>query len=442
VVEFVNDQQSNACLVRRVSDPPTGLVFLGGDHCRQSLARLSHFSAGKNIALAYSLPHDAHRQRVTAHPITVLEARSRAERHEFIKFQWQIYKNDPAWVPPLLVERKAFLDREKHPFYKHGDAALFLAKRNGEIVGRIMASDDPNYNALHQSNVGCFGLFESIDDVDVAKALFDTAADWLRRRGRSEIMGPIDYSTNYVCGLLIDGFEHPPTLLTAHNPPYYARLIETCGFQKEKDWYAWWFSKYPEPAARLRKIAETRARKEKIIIRPIDLKKIDEEGQKIRTVYNQAWEKNWGFVPFTEAEAEHMAHELKPLIVPGATLIAEIGERPIGFVIGVPDVNVALRKINGRLTRFGLPIGLIKLLYYLKKTKTGRLIALGVVQEYRRSGIAEMLVLRLMDEAFRRGFTGELSMTLEDNVMVNRFIEAMGAAKYKTYRIYRRPIAS
>jgi ribosomal protein S18 acetylase RimI-like enzyme len=379
---------------------------------------------------------------VTAHPLTVLEVRSRAERNQFIKFPWRIYENDSAWVPPLITERKAFLDRRKHPFYKHGDAALFLAKRNNEIVGRIMASDDPNYNALHQSNVGCFGLFESIDDVDVAKVLFRAANDWLLARGRSDVIGPIDYSTNYVCGLLIDGFEHPPTLLTAHNPSYYARLIEACDFQKEKDWYAWWFSKYPEPAARLRKIAEARARNEKVTIRPIDTKKIDEEGKRIRTVYNQAWQKNWGFVPFTEAEAEHMAHELKPLIVPGATLIAEIGERPIGFVIGVPDVNVALRKINGRLTTFGLPIGLIKLLFYLKKTKTGRLIALGVVQEYRRSGIAEMLVLRLMDEAFRRGFTGELSMTLEDNVMVNRFIEAMGASKYKTYRIYRRPITS
>ncbi len=173
---------------------------------------------------------------MTAPPLSVVEVCSRAERDRFIKFPWRIYKNDPAWVPPLIVERKAFLDRNKHPFYQHGDAALFLAKRNDEIVGRIMASDDPNYNALHRSNVGCFGLFESIDDVDVARALLDAATDWLRHRGRSEIMGPIDYSTNYVCGLLIDGLKHPPTLLTAHNPPYYARLIEACGFEREKDW--------------------------------------------------------------------------------------------------------------------------------------------------------------------------------------------------------------
>src|SRR5262249_25159966 len=167
---------------------------------------------------------------------------------------------DPAWVPPLIIERKAFLDRARHPFYQHGDAALFLARRDGEIVGRIAASDDPRYNALHQSNVGCFGLFESIDDVDVARTLFDAAADWLRKRGRSEIIAPVDYSTNYVCGLLIDGFEHRPTLLTAHNPPYYAQLIESNGFEKEVDWYAWWFDPKNAPVARLRRLVERRTR--------------------------------------------------------------------------------------------------------------------------------------------------------------------------------------
>ena len=168
--------------------------------------------------------------------IEVSEVTSRRERDDFIKFQWQIYANDPAWVPPLIIERKAFLDRKRHPFYRHGQAALFIALKNGKIVGRIMASDDPNYNSLHKTNVGCFGLFESFDDGNVAAALFDAAASWLRKKGRNEIMGPIDYSTNYVCALLIDGFEFPPTVLTAHNPPYYRQLIEGCGFTKAKDW--------------------------------------------------------------------------------------------------------------------------------------------------------------------------------------------------------------
>jgi hypothetical protein len=372
--------------------------------------------------------------------IEISKVESKRDQNAFIKFPWRIYRNDPAWVPPLIIERKAFLDRKRHPFYRHGDAILFLARRGGDIVGRIMASDDPNYNSLHQVNVGCFGLFECIDDPEVAEALFAAAGNWLRRKGRSEIMGPIDYSTNYVCGLLIDGFEHPPTLLTAHNPPYYARLIEDAGFTKTKDWYAWWFSEYPAPFDRLQKIATARAKKQGTVIRPINLKDLAGEGQRIRTIYNQAWQKNWGFVPFTEAEADHMAKEMKPLLVPAATLIAEIGDAPVAFVISVPDINVALRHINGRLTWFGLPIGLVKLFYYRTKIRTGRLIALGVVEKYRRAGIAEMLVLRVMDESFKRGFTGELSMTLEDNVMVNRFIESMGAAKYKTYRIYSRSL--
>ena len=373
--------------------------------------------------------------------IEVTEVRTRRDRDAFIKFQWSIYRNDPAWVPPLLIERKQFLNRKKHPFYQHGDAALFLARRNGEIVGRIMASDDPNYNSLHQANVGCFGLFECVDDHEVAAALFAAAENWVRRKGRTEIMGPIDYSTNYVCALLIDGFQYPPTILTSHNPPYYAGLIEGCGFTKAKDWYAWWFSEYTEPVERLRKIAVARAGRQGVTIRPINLKAVVEESQRIRTIYNQAWKKNWGFVPFTEAEIVHMAKEMKPLIVPGGTLIAEIGNEPVAFVIAVPDINVAFRQINGRLTWFGLPIGLIKLLYYYRfKTRTGRLIALGVIEKYRRAAIAEMLVLQVMDESFKRGITGELSMTLEDNVMVNRFIEAVGAKRYKTFRIYRRSL--
>ncbi|MFZ3374031.1 MAG: GNAT family N-acetyltransferase [Chthoniobacterales bacterium] len=370
--------------------------------------------------------------------IEVSPVNTRKERDAFIKFPWRIYENDPAWVPPLILERKAFLDRKRHSFYRHGDAALFLAWQNSEIVGRITASDDPNYNSLHQTNVGCFGLFECIDNREVAAALFEAASDWLRARGRNEIMGPIDYSTNYVCGLLIDGFEHPPTILTSHNPAYYAPLIESCGFTKAKDWYAWWFSEFPKAAERLRKIAVARAGRYGVTIRPVNLRKIEDESRRLRTVYNQAWEKNWGFVPFTQDEFDYMAREMKPLIVPEGTLLAEIGDKPIGFVIAVPDINAALRRINGRLTRFGFPIGLIKLLYYKAKIRTARLVALGVVEKYRRAGIAETLVLRVMDEAFKRGFTGELSMTLEDNFMVNRFIEALGAAKYKTYRIYSR----
>ena len=374
--------------------------------------------------------------------VKIAQVISRADRDAFIKFAWRIYQNDSAWVAPLLLERKEFLDRKKHPFFEHGDAALFLARVGGEIVGRIMASDDPRYNSLHQSNVGCFGLFESVDDASVAAALFDAAADWLRNKGRDEMMGPIDYSTNYVCGLLVEGFEFPPTLLTAHNPPYYESFMEGSGFRKVTDFYAWWFSEPAEAAARLRRLAASVKRRHSATIRPGDLKDFRAEAGRLREIYNEAWKDNWGFVPFSEKEFEFLAKELKHLVVPEFTLIAEVGAEPVGFILCVPDINVALRKINGRLTSCGLPIGLAKLLYHKSRIRTARLIALGVKPKYRRGGIAEMLVLRIIEDAMLgRGFSGELSMTLEDNHLINRFLTAIGAKKYKTYRIYQRRIS-
>jgi ribosomal protein S18 acetylase RimI-like enzyme len=374
--------------------------------------------------------------------IEVSPVNTRKERDAFIKFPWRIYRNDPAWVPPLILERKAFLDRKRHPFYQHGDAALFLARQNGEIAGRIMASDDPNYNALHQTNVGCFGLFECVNDRAVAAELFEVATKWLHAKGRSEIMGPIDYSTNYVCGLLVEGFEFPPTLLTSHNPPYYAALIEGLGFAKTMDFYAWWFSEPEHAATRLRLLATALRKRHSVTIRPANFKNIQAESRRLREIYNDAWKENWGFVPFTEKEFEFMAKELKQLVVPEFTLIAEVGGEPIGFILCVPDINVAFRKINGRLTSYGIPIGLAKLLYYKSRIRTARLIALGVKPKYRRGGIAEMLVLRIIEDAMiKRGFTGELSMTLENNHLINRFLAAIGARKYKTYRIYRCSLA-
>ena len=217
--------------------------------------------------------------------------------------------------------------------------------------------------------------------------------------------------------------------------------LESCGFSKVIDFYAWWFSDPSQAVARLHRLTGKFAKRNPATIREGDVKNIRLEGQRLREIYNQAWAKNWGFVPFTEAEVEHMTRELKPIVIPEWTLFAEVGDRPVGFILGVPDINVALRKINGRLMRFGLPIGLAKLLYYKGKIKTARLIALGVIEEYRRAGIAEMLVLRVMEEGMiKRGFTGELSMTLEDNFMINRFLAAIGATRYKTFRIYRRSL--
>jgi GNAT superfamily N-acetyltransferase len=375
--------------------------------------------------------------------IEITKVQSKADLNAFIKFPWRIYQNDPVWVPPLLIERKEFFDREKHPFFEHGQAEFFLARRGAEIVGRIAASDDPKYNALHGSNVGCFGMFESIDDQTVANALFGAAANWLRARGRDEIMGPIDYSTNYLCALLIDGFEHPPMLLTSHNPSYYSGLIEGWGLSKVMDFFAWWFAHPANAAARLRRLAGAlKKRSEKVTLRQINLRDIAGEAGRIRAIYNQAWSKNWGFVPFSEKEFAYMTKEMKPLLLPDLVWLAEIGSEPVGFILCVPDINVALKKVDGRLTTFGLPIGLAKLLYHKGRIKTVRLVALGVVPKFRRHGIAEMLVLQIIENAMlKRGFIGECSLILENNVMMNRFLEAIGAEKYKTYRVYRRSLA-
>ena len=381
------------------------------------------------------------RQEVLVPQIEVTQVRSRAERDAFIKFPWRIYADDDVWVPPLIIERKEFLDRKKHPFYQHGDAALFLARSGGEIVGRIMASEDPNYNALHQSKVGCFGLFESIDDPAVSAALFEAASGWLRARGLTEIMGPIDYSTNYMCGLLVRGFAHPPMILTSHNPPYYADLIEGWGFTKAMDLFAWWFANPARAEKRLRRLASALKNRQLPTIRPVNLGEIGAESRRLRELYNEAWQNNWGYVPFTPAEFDYMTKELKPLVIPDLTLIAEVDGEPAGFILCVPDINAALRHVNGRLMRFGLPIGLIKLLYHKRRLRRMRLVALGVVPKFRRSGVAEMLVLQIIENGMlQRGFFGECSLTLENNHMINRFMDAIAAENYKTYRIYHRPL--
>jgi GNAT superfamily N-acetyltransferase len=373
--------------------------------------------------------------------IEVSEVTSRRERDAFIKFQWQIYANDSVWVPPLIIERKRFLDRKRHPFYRHGDAALFLVRKNGEIAGRIMASDDPNYNSLHQTKVGCFGLFECIDDPDVAAALFDAAATWLHEKGRTEMMGPIDYSTNYTCGLLVQGFEHPPTLLTTHNPPYYERLIHGCGFSKVIDFFAWWFSDPSAATARLRKMAARLEQRARFTIRRANLRNLEAEAANFLRIYDEAWKDNWGFVPFTEAEFDYMAQEMKPILRNDFTAVAESDGEAIGFALCLPDINVALKKIGGRLTTFGIPIGLARVLCYKSRIRKARYIAMGVRPQFRRLGVAEMMVLRVMEAGMVKcGFQAELSMTLESNFMINRFIESIGAQRYKTWRIYSKPI--
>ncbi len=377
-------------------------------------------------------------------PVEVRRVQSRADLERFIKLPWAIYADDPQWVPPLIVEVREFLDRRRHPFYRHGEAATFLAVRNGIPVGRILVSDDPIFNAQHGTNVGCFGLFESVDDPRVTAAMLDAAADWLRARGRTAIWGPIDYSTNYPCGLLIEGFDTPPTVMMNHHPPYYAALLEAWGLRKIKDLYSWWFVDPYDMVSKWRRRAERVAARSGVTVRPFNRNDFDAEVARCQSIYNSARTANWGFVKLTEAEFCYFARRIARIAVTELVLLAEVDGKPVGFSITLPDLNEAIRPLNGRLTCWGLPIGVVRLKQRLPRVGTARMLVLDLVEEYRRRGISELLILRTLDYGKNIiGYRGaELGWTLEDNYLINRTVEAVGSKRYKTYRIFEKPLDS
>jgi GNAT superfamily N-acetyltransferase len=377
--------------------------------------------------------------------VTIERVRTRRQRREFVDFPWQIYAGDPNWCPPLKIEAHAAINAKKHPFYKHGTAVQLLARRDGRVVGRISVSDDPNYNAEHGANVGCFGMFETVDDPQVARTLLNAAARWLRARGRTSIVGPIDYSTNYPSGLLVEGFDTPQRVMMNHNPEYYTELLEGWGLQKAKDMFAWWFEGDNPSLDDWVRRAERIATRAGVTIRPVRFKDFDAEVARCMQVYNQTWEKTWGFVKMTAEEFRHMAQQLKQTAVSDLLLLAEVAGQPVGFCVTLPDFNEAIRPVNGRLTCWGLPIGLVKLLRGMKRVRrvrTARMAVLGVLPAFRKRGIAELMILRAFQHGTQKlGYTGaELGWTLEDNEMINRTVESVGAKRYKRFRIYQRSI--
>lgn len=363
------------------------------------------------------------------------------ELEEFISLPWRIYADDPAWVPPLRREVHDFLDPDKHPFYRHGAAQTFLARRGDEVVGRIMASDDPNYNARHEANAGMFGMFESVDDPAVASALLQAASDWLAARGRTTLLGPIEYSTNYTCGLLVDGFETPARILMNHNPPYYRQLLEGNGLRPVKELYAWWIDRAPDLTRWLSHASRVMARG--VRLRPISKKHLPEEVERAKRIYNEAWYENWGSVRMTDAEFDDLGRHLAEIGDENLLIMAERDGQPIGFSLSLPDANEAFRAVpDGRLVQWGfLPIGLVRLLLGMRRIKTFRYFALGVLPGHQGRGVAEAMVLRTLEVALQAGYTGcEMGWTLDDNDRVNRAIARVGAQRYKTYLIYERAL--
>ena len=362
------------------------------------------------------------------------------ELREFIRLPWTIYRKDPFWVPPLIGDMKKLLSKRLHPFFFHSDADFFLARRNGECVGRIAAILNNNHNRFHNEHIAFWGFFESVHDRNVATALLDQAAQWGRDRGLAELRGPMNYSTNETAGLLVEGYDSSPCIMMPHNPSYYAELVENAGFEKAMDLYAWFLLTEKGLNPKIIRVGERVLREEGVQVRTMDMKRFWDEVEIIKRIYNDAWSTNWGFVPMTDAEFEHMAKELKTIVDPRIVLIAEKKGEPLAFSLALPDFNQALKKINGRLFPFGLPL----LIYHARHIHQVRVLALGIARRVQNwSGIGAALYY----EAFRRGVAAgyrkcEFSWTLENNDLINRSMQLFGAQIYRRYRVYRKLLHS
>jgi hypothetical protein len=370
--------------------------------------------------------------------IEIVPVRTQKELRQFIRLPWKIYREDPCWVPPLIMDMKKLLDKSKNPFFEHSTADFFLARRNGEYVGRIATILNNNHNRFHSENTAFWGFFESENDTAVSEALFERAIQWAKDHGTTEIRGPMNYSTNDTVGLLVEGFDTSPFIMMTHNPPYYAHLVENAGFEKAMDLYAWYLETEKGLNPKIARVGEKVLKAEGIRIRTFDKKRFDEEVSIIQKIYNDAWSNNWGFVPMTDAEFAHLAKDLKTGLDPRIVLIAEKNGEPVAFSLMLPDYNSVFKKINGRLFPVGLPI----LLYHSRHITRIRNLALGIVKKLQNSnGIGAALYY----ESFRRGVAAgyrhcEFSWTLEINHLINRSMQLFGAEIYKRYRVYRKAI--
>jgi hypothetical protein len=364
--------------------------------------------------------------------IEIVPAEDAKTQREFLRLPYRLYRGDPRWVPPLLAAQKELFDCKKHPFHRHATMRRFLARRDGRTVGRIAAILDPNHNEFHGEQAGFFGFLEMIDDGEVARALLGAARAWLFEHGAQLVRGPVNPSTNYECGLLVDGFDSSPMVMMTYNPPYYARLLEEAGLAKAMDLLAYAVPATRVQVARVEALAE-RARKSGMRIRQVRLGDFASEVDLVWQVYNSAWRKNWGFVPMPRAEFFHIATELKRILVPEMALFAEKNGNVAGFALAVPDINQALRHAGGRL----FPFGLLKLLWHKRRIRRMRVILLGVVEQSRAAPVAAALYSELIRAGFRLGYLeAECSWVLENNVLMRRSIESLGGRVSKTYRIY------
>jgi hypothetical protein len=374
--------------------------------------------------------------------LEIKKVTNRKELDKFIKLPWKIYKNDENWVPPLIMDEKEKFNKDEYPFFEHSEADFFIAQKNGEVLGRIAAIKNNNHLETYDDELGFFGFFECVNNPEVAAALFRRAEEWLRKRDLKAIRGPENYTQNDEIGMLIDSFDSPPTIMMTYNPEYYLDLVTDYGFSKEKDVLAYAIynaETIPDRLARNIRIVEKRY---DFTIRQFDKNNFERDASKIVSVYNEAWSKNWGAVKLTDAELEHLKEQLKPILVPEMVFIAEADNKTVGVSLTIPDINMILKDLNGRL----LPTGIFKLLWQKftnwKDVNFARVLILGVLEEYRHMGIDLAFYYYTFKNGIKLGFnSGEMSWILEDNYPMRNALERLpNCHPYKTYRLYQKDI--
>lgn len=371
--------------------------------------------------------------------IEIKPVESARDKKVFVNLPWSIYKNDPNWVPPLKMAINDQLN-PKHPFYETADTKSFLAFKDKDVAGRIMVINPKAYNEFHGTNVGFFGFYECIASIEVSQALLKKAEKWCKDQGLTSLMGPFNLSSNYECGMLVDGFDDPPQIMMTYNPRYYIKHMDENQFSKAKDLLAYEID-YPVSMPEvIIKIAERAEKKNKITYRYLDKSNFEAEVDRMLDIYNDAWEKNWGFVPMTEKEFRHTAKDLKSIVDERLVVFAEVDGEAAGFIVGLADLNQVFKQIpNGNL----LPTGLFKLLTFKKRVNRMRVPTMGVKKKFRKLGLETLLYRKCQLNAEEAGIYDkcEASWILEDNPDMNKPLIRMGFDAYKTYRIYEKSLS-
>lgn len=382
--------------------------------------------------------------------LSVRPVTTEAENQAFLRMPWAVYADTPTWVAPLWRDHVHYFDPEHNVELRHIDLQKFVAWRGEQPVGTIIAFINHAYNDFQQANAGWFGQFELLDDTEAGHALLRAAEDWVRAKGTDTLMGPATFSTNSEIGLLIEGFEFPPMVLMPHGQPYYRAIVESYGgFETSMDLWAYHFDgekwggrnadQIPEKLTRVaRKIQQRR----NFTVRRPDMSRFQEEAAHVKAIYNQAWSKNWGFVPLSEAELDRMAAELAPIVDPNVAVFVEVDGEPVGFGLPLPNVYEALQKVNSKP---GQPHWwqILKLLWHWKVRGLSSIRAwgMGVLEEYRRTGVDALIYYEMITSGLSRGYTNiEMGWVLANNDDMNRIVEMMGVEVYKTYRVYEKAL--